>query len=304
MVPVALDAAAILAEEGIQARVLDMHTVKPLDVARSITAARETGAIVTGEEQVRTGGVGSNIARVVAETYPVPMRVLAIPDVYPESRQRADLLAAHHMTAEDVVAAARGCGDRSAMTLHVSWLKGSCASARSVHQRSNSEVNMREKLLRLTARFASASAARGGSAAALWRRLRHVPGMVVNVLADPDLAGVPQAFDAAGVPPARSSRRMPSARRSMRCARGKRVITGDYRSGGPARRGRHRRRRDPVAGHPARRLPSPASTRQRHRDGQHRGRCDRGAHPEAAGGGRGRALHRLVRATSRAAWWS
>ena len=74
MVPVALDAAAILADEGIQARVLDMHTVKPLDVAAITAAARETGAIVTAEEQVRTGGVGSNIARVVAETCPVPMR--------------------------------------------------------------------------------------------------------------------------------------------------------------------------------------------------------------------------------------
>ena len=64
MVPVVLDAAAILAEEGIQALVLEMHTVKPLDVAAIEAAARKTGAIVTGQEHVRTGGVGSNIALV------------------------------------------------------------------------------------------------------------------------------------------------------------------------------------------------------------------------------------------------
>jgi transketolase len=106
-VPVALDAAAILAEEGIQARVLDMHTVKPLDVAAITAAARETGAIVTGEEQVRTGGVGSNIARVVTETCPVPMRVLAIPDVFPDTASPAEIMQDCGLTAEDMVRAAR-----------------------------------------------------------------------------------------------------------------------------------------------------------------------------------------------------
>jgi transketolase len=107
MVPVALDAAAILAEEGIQARVLDMHTVKPLDVSAIAAAARETGAIVTGEEQVRTGGVGSNIARVVAETCPVPMRVLAIPDIFPDTASPAEIMQDCGLTAEDMAAAAR-----------------------------------------------------------------------------------------------------------------------------------------------------------------------------------------------------
>jgi transketolase len=107
MVPVALDAAAILAEEGIQARVLDMHTVKPLDAAAIEAAARETGAIVTAEEQFITGGMGTNIARIVAETCPVPMRLIGIRDVYPGSGSPSELMVAHKMTAEDVASAAR-----------------------------------------------------------------------------------------------------------------------------------------------------------------------------------------------------
>ena len=107
MVSVALDAAAILAAEGIQARVLDMHTVKPLDAAAIETAARETGAIVIGEEQMRTGGVGSNVARIVAETHPVPVRTIAIPDRFPDSGSPAELMQDLGLTAEDMAAAAR-----------------------------------------------------------------------------------------------------------------------------------------------------------------------------------------------------
>ncbi len=107
MVSLALDAAALLAETGIQARVLDMHTVKPLDRAAIEAAARETGAIVTAEEQFITGGMGSNIARIVAETCPVPMRLIGIRDIYPGSGATEELLVAHKMTAEDIAAAAR-----------------------------------------------------------------------------------------------------------------------------------------------------------------------------------------------------
>ncbi len=107
MVSVALDAAVILAAEGIQARVLDMHTVKPLDAAAIEAAARETGAIVVGEEQMRTGGVGGNVARIVAETHPVPVRTVAIPDRFPDSGSPAELMQDLGLTAEDMAAAAR-----------------------------------------------------------------------------------------------------------------------------------------------------------------------------------------------------
>lgn len=107
MVAATLDAAAILAEEGIEARVLDMHTLRPLDTAAIIAAARETGAIVTAEEHLLQGGMGSNIARIVAANQPVPMRFVGLADTYVESAEPDDLLVKYHLTAEDIAAAAR-----------------------------------------------------------------------------------------------------------------------------------------------------------------------------------------------------
>jgi transketolase len=107
MVATALDAAAALAEEGIEARVLDMHTIRPMDVEALAAAARETGAIVSAEEHLLQGGMGSNIARVVAEHHPVPMRFVGLADTYTDSAEPEDLLIKYHMTAADIVAAAR-----------------------------------------------------------------------------------------------------------------------------------------------------------------------------------------------------
>jgi transketolase len=110
MVAVALDAAAILAQEGIEARVLDMHTLRPLDVNAIETAARETGAIVTAEEHLLQGGMGANIARVVATTYPVPMGTVGIRDRYPGSASPFELMEDLGLTPQDVAAAAREAG--------------------------------------------------------------------------------------------------------------------------------------------------------------------------------------------------
>jgi transketolase len=107
MVAAALDAAAELAAEGIEARVLDMHTIRPMDVAALAAAARETGAIVTAEEHLLQGGMGSNIARVVAEQHPVPMRFVGLADTYTESGDPDDLLWKYKLTAVDIAAAAR-----------------------------------------------------------------------------------------------------------------------------------------------------------------------------------------------------
>jgi transketolase len=107
MVAMALDAAALLAEEGIEARVLDMHTLRPLDVEALAAAARETGAIVTAEEHLLQGGMGSNIARAVAGVHPVPMRFVGLADTYVESADPDDLLKKYHLTADDIAAAAR-----------------------------------------------------------------------------------------------------------------------------------------------------------------------------------------------------
>jgi transketolase len=107
MVAMALDAAAILAAEGIEARVVDMHTIRPMDVETITAAARETGAIVTAEEHLLQGGMGSNIARIVAAHQPVPMRFVGLDDTYVESAEPEALLKKYHMTEEDIAAAGR-----------------------------------------------------------------------------------------------------------------------------------------------------------------------------------------------------
>ncbi len=107
MVAAALDAAVVLAKEGVEARVLDMHTLRPMDKEAIAAAARETGAIVTAEEHLLHGGMGSNIARIVAATHPVPMRFVGLADTYTDSGDAYDLLEKYGLTAQDIVAAAR-----------------------------------------------------------------------------------------------------------------------------------------------------------------------------------------------------
>lgn len=100
-VSLALDAAVILAEQGIQARVLDLHTVKPLDRVAIAAAAHETGGIVVAEEHLLHGGVGSNVARLVAEEHPVPMRFIGLTS-YTDSGSTEDLLLKYGLTAERI----------------------------------------------------------------------------------------------------------------------------------------------------------------------------------------------------------
>ncbi len=107
MVTLALDAAALLADEGIEARVIDLFSIRPIDRETIAAAARETGAIVCAEEHLLQGGIGSNVARIVAETHAVPMRFIGLPDVYVESADPFDLLEKYHLTADDIASAAR-----------------------------------------------------------------------------------------------------------------------------------------------------------------------------------------------------
>ncbi|ALS28573.1 transketolase [Paenibacillus sp. 32O-W] len=79
-VRVALDAHAVLQEAEVSCRVINMHTIKPLDEEAVIKAARETGRIITVEEHSIYGGLGAAVAEVVAQHHPVPMRILGIPD--------------------------------------------------------------------------------------------------------------------------------------------------------------------------------------------------------------------------------
>jgi len=105
MVSAGLDAAALLAEKGIEARVLDLHTIRPMDREAIAAAARDTGAIVCAEEHLLQGGMGSNVARIVAEECPVPMRFVGLADTYVESGDPWDLLKKYHLTADDIAAA-------------------------------------------------------------------------------------------------------------------------------------------------------------------------------------------------------
>ncbi len=107
MVAAGLDAAAVLAQDGIEARVIDLHTLRPLDREAITAAAREAGAIVSAEEHLLTGGMGSNIARVVAETHPVPMRFVGLNDTYCVSGSVEELMEKYGLTAAHVAAAAR-----------------------------------------------------------------------------------------------------------------------------------------------------------------------------------------------------
>jgi transketolase len=106
MVAAALEAAKSLARDGIDCRVLNMSTLKPLDIDTIIKAA-ETGAIITAEEHLRRGGLGSAVAQVVAEHHPVPMSFIGINDVYAKSGTAQELLKRHHLTADDIDNAAR-----------------------------------------------------------------------------------------------------------------------------------------------------------------------------------------------------
>jgi transketolase len=83
MVSRALEAAAILSRRGVSARVLNSASVEPLDAEAVLAAARETGAIVTAEEGLVSGGLGAAVARIVAESHPVPVRMLGVPSFAP-----------------------------------------------------------------------------------------------------------------------------------------------------------------------------------------------------------------------------
>jgi transketolase len=110
MTGAALDAAASLADEGVQACVIDMISVQPIDRDAVTAAARETGALVTAEEHLVRGGLGASVAQVTAETCPVPVRFIGIHGTYLESASVEELMVRHHMTAGDIVRAAREAG--------------------------------------------------------------------------------------------------------------------------------------------------------------------------------------------------
>ena len=103
MVAEAKVAAETLAQEGISARVLNIHTIKPIDVNAIVKAAQETGCIVTCEEHSIIGGLGSAVAEVLVENNPVPMLRLGVNDTFGESGKPNDLLKKYKLTSNDIV---------------------------------------------------------------------------------------------------------------------------------------------------------------------------------------------------------
>jgi len=102
MVAAALEAAENLIQEGIDCRILNMPTLKPIDEAAIIKAAADTGAIVTAEEHLEHGGLGSIVARVITKYHPVPIEFVAIKDTYAKSGKAAELLQKYGLTAKDI----------------------------------------------------------------------------------------------------------------------------------------------------------------------------------------------------------
>jgi transketolase len=106
MVYEALRARETLLERGIHARVVDLHTLKPLDVPLLERCARETGAIVTAEEHQVNGGLGGAVSEAVVRSFPVPMEFVAVMDRFGQSGKPDELMDAFGLRARDIVVAA------------------------------------------------------------------------------------------------------------------------------------------------------------------------------------------------------
>lgn len=107
MVQEAIKAAELLASEGISARVINLHTIKPLDTELLLKAATETGAIVTSEEHNVLGGLGAAVAEFLGESCPVPVVRHGVQDEFGRSGKAQAVLKAYKLTAEEIAAKAK-----------------------------------------------------------------------------------------------------------------------------------------------------------------------------------------------------
>ena len=106
MVSKCLEAADELAKHGVDARVVNLHTIKPIDEKTIVRAARETGGVVTAEEHSVMMGMGSAVAMVLVENFHVPMKRVGIPDVFGESGACDELMQKYGLTSDNIVEAA------------------------------------------------------------------------------------------------------------------------------------------------------------------------------------------------------
>ena len=102
----AIQAGEILAEKGISAEIINIHTIKPLDAEAVLNSARKTRCVVTAEEHQINGGLGDSIAQLLVRNMPLPVEMVAVMDSFGESGKPEELLTKYHLDAPDVVAAA------------------------------------------------------------------------------------------------------------------------------------------------------------------------------------------------------
>lgn len=107
MVDAALEAYNTLSEEGIKVKVINIHTIKPIDTEAIVNAARETGVVITAEEHSTIGGLGSAVCEVLSESQPTPVIRVGVKDTFGESGKPAELLKAYGLTADDLVKAVK-----------------------------------------------------------------------------------------------------------------------------------------------------------------------------------------------------
>ena len=107
-----LTAADMLSKEGIGATVVNMHTIKPIDQEILVKVAKEVNAVVTAEQHVLDGGLGSAVASVLARNYPVPMEMIGIDNRFGQSGEPDILFKEYHLLPEDIVVAAKRAIER------------------------------------------------------------------------------------------------------------------------------------------------------------------------------------------------
>lgn len=103
MVSKAIEAAEALKGEGINAEVINVHTIKPIDSEAIISSAKKTGAVVTCEEHSIIGGLGSAVCEVICENIPVPLKRVGVNDTFGESGKPLDLLEKYGLTVENII---------------------------------------------------------------------------------------------------------------------------------------------------------------------------------------------------------
>lgn len=103
----AMEAVEVLKEQGINAELINIHTIKPLDVEAVLKSVAKTRCVVTAEEHMRNGGLGDSIAQVLALNAPAPIEMVAVDDVFGQSGTPDELLKAYHLDTPDIVEAAK-----------------------------------------------------------------------------------------------------------------------------------------------------------------------------------------------------